>query len=203
MAGEVYRRNKRQINGNMKLRNKIFDEWERGLLYASVAFAIFAVLYLVLSLVHKKDDMIPLSTNVPNLKSYLNRNAFAFMHEPIASDKIADPFRNSKVLAKYEQKMIPQTTQMTKTPLAPPPKPKKFRTVSYSGWIDSSDGRKLVFLNVLDDSSKKKISFSVFVDDEFDCFSLTKVGEDEIVFTDKKQKKYSVKIRSEKKVEIE
>jgi hypothetical protein len=187
-----------------KIVTSIKDDWEKALLCVAAVFAIFSLAYFAISLLYGAREAPPPSSGSPASVSLLNRSAFAFLNEMSSTVKTGDPFGKSRVLARFEPGSKPQSGGGQGQPKpAPQQKPKKFATISFTGWMDSSAGQKIAFLSVTDSSSGKKTSHRLSEGDEFSVFKVKRIEDGDILIADRSGKEHLVKIRSTLKVEIE
>lgn len=186
-----------------KIVASIKDDWEKALLCVAAVFAIFSLAYFAISLLYGEREAPPPSSGSPASVSLLNRSAFAFLNEMSPSPKTGDPFGRSRVLARFEPGSKPQPGGQGPKPAPQQQKPKKFATISFTGWMDSSAGQKIAFLSVTDSSSGKKTSHRLSEGDEFSVFKVKRIEDGDILVADRSGKEHLVKIRSALKVEIE
>jgi len=185
-----------------QLLKKIKNEWEKFFCCISVVLAVFSLIFLVIKVMYYEKPAVINSPSVPQVPSLLNRSAFAFLGETYESSKISDPFFIIKILAKYQPK--PQNNnQPPKNQPLPQKKPEKFLSVSYSGWLDSSSGEKVVFISVIDETSKQKKTYTLSEGAKIPPLSLLKIENEYIIISDENNNEHKIKLRSSKKIKIE
>lgn len=182
---------------------KLKNEWEKIFLSASIVLATFSFLFLIIKVIYSERQSNLGSPSLPHTISLLNRSAFGFLSENPNGGNVSDPFYVHKILAKYAAKPKNTTENINKPQKLSPPKPNKFVTVSYSGWLDSSSGEKIAFISALDETTNQKKSYTSSEGTKFSQFTLSKIENDYIIILDSKNREHKIKIHSNIKIQIE